>query len=109
MYKKSKKRNLIFGSFLLLAGIILLLNNLQILPHYILPAYIFSWKSLLVALGVVFIITDSDKTAGIVLVIIGFYFLIPDIWNINPRESGLFWPILLIAVGLAVLFARRSR
>ncbi len=107
MKHKNIKSNLIFGLFLIFVGVALLLNNLEIIP-VMLPEYIFSWKTLLVALGVIFVITEREKTAGIVLGAIGFYFLIPDIWNINPREAGLFWPILFVAVGLSILFSKKS-
>ncbi len=105
MKYKSKKNNLIIGLFLILVGCVLLLKNLDIIP-VIMPEYIFSWKTLLVALGVIFILTQREKTTGIVLASIGFYFLIPEIWNINPREVGLFWPILFVAVGLSILFSK---
>ena len=103
---KTRKGKLVLGIFLVVVGVALLLNNLGIIPIN-LPEYILSWKSLLVVLGLFFAVTEKDKTAGIVLATIGFYFLIPDIWNINPREAGLFWPILFLAVGLSLLLARR--
>ncbi|MFW5700092.1 MAG: LiaF transmembrane domain-containing protein [Cyclobacteriaceae bacterium] len=106
MDRKSKKSSIVFGIFLIFVGIALLLNNLEIIPR-LLPEYIFSWKTLLVALGLIFALTEKDKTPGIVLAAIGFYFLIPDIWNINPSEAGLFWPILFVAVGLSILLSRK--
>jgi hypothetical protein len=106
MSVKTRKGKLALGAFLILVGIVLLLHNLGIIPVN-LPGYILSWKSLLVVLGIFFAIIEKDKTAGIVLATVGFYFLIPDIWDINPREAGLFWPILFMAVGLSLLLARR--
>jgi hypothetical protein len=106
MFKKGKKSNLIFGIFLVAVGLILLLNNLGIMPGLV-PDYIFTWKTLLLSLGIIFVITEKEKTAGIVLIAIGFYFLIPDIWGINPGEAGLFWPILFLVIGLSVLLSRR--
>jgi hypothetical protein len=106
MSLKTRKGKLALGAFLILVGLALLLNNLGIIPVN-LPEYILSWKTLLVVLGVFFAVTEKDKTAGIVLATIGFYFLIPDIWDINPREAGLFWPIFFLAVGLSLLLSRR--
>ncbi len=106
MNRKSKSSSLAFGLFLIIVGILLLLNNLSIIPK-ILPEYFFSWKTLLVALGAIFIVTERDKTPGLVLVAIGFYFLIPDIWNINPMEAGIFWPFLFVAAGLSILVSKR--
>lgn len=107
MSPKNKKSNLVFGIFLIIVGIGLLLNNLDIIP-IVFPKYIFSWKSLLVALGIIFALIEKEKTAGVVLAAIGFYFLIPDIWNINPGEAGIFWPILFMAVGLSILLSRKG-
>ena len=105
MFKKGKTRKLVFGIFLLLAGILMLLDNQGIMPLMV-PGYVFSWKMLLVALGAIFIFTEKEKTAGIVLAAIGFYFLIPDIWGIHPGEAGLFWPILFVAAGISILLSR---
>jgi hypothetical protein len=99
-----RKNSLIFGAFLLIVGLVLMFNNLGLIP-LIFPVYLFSWKTLLVALGIIFIFTEKEKTAGIIMAAIGFYFLIPDIWNINPMESGLFWPLLLLAAGMSVLLS----
>jgi hypothetical protein len=106
MYRKGKKSSLVFGLFLITVGSLLLLNNLSIIPM-IFPEYFFSWKTLLVALGLIFIVTEKEKTAGLVLMAIGFYFLIPDIWNINPMEAGVFWPFLFMAAGLSILLSKK--
>jgi hypothetical protein len=103
---KRRKSHLAIGILLVIVGFVLLLNNLGIMP-VTLPHYFFSWKTLLVALGIVFAITEKDKTAGIVLIAIGFYFLIPDIWGINPHEAGLFWPALFLVIGLSILLSKK--
>lgn len=99
-----RRKNLALSLFLLITGTALLMKNLGIIPS-VLPDYIFSWKTLLLLLGLVFTIIQKEKTAGIVLASVGFYFLIPDIWNINPVEAGLFWPILFMAAGFFVLLS----
>jgi CDP-diglyceride synthetase len=106
MNGKRKKSHVVIGILLVVVGLILLLNNLGLMP-VALPHYILSWKTLLVALGTIFTITEKDKTAGIVLIAVGFYFLIPDIWGVSPHEAGLFWPILFLVIGLSVLLSKR--
>lgn len=105
---RSKKNNLYLGILLVLTGLVLLLNNLEILPGSM-PAYILSWKTFLLALGIIFLFTERDKTGAIVLIAVGFWFIIPDIWNINPREAGLLWPILFLAIGLSILLSGKRR
>lgn len=108
MSRKGKNRSPLFGIFLIVAGTALLFYNLDLIP-VIIPGYIFSWKSLILALGIVFIISERDKTAGIVLTSIGIYFLIPEIWNINLWDKGLFWPFLLMVVGISILLSKKNR
>jgi CDP-diglyceride synthetase len=108
MNRKSKTSSPLVGIFLIVTGTALLFYNLDLIP-LIIPGYIFSWKSLILALGIVFILSERDKTAGIVLASIGIYFLIPEIWNINPWEKGLFWPFLLMVVGISILLSKRNR
>ena len=103
MSKKSRK-NLVLSIFLLATGTALLIKNLGIIPS-VLPDYIFSWKTLIFLLGLVFTIIQKEKTAGLVLAAVGIYFLIPDILNINPVEAGMFWPILFMVAGLSVLLS----
>jgi hypothetical protein len=103
MYKKSRKR-LILSSFLILTGIALFLKYFGLIPSA-LPGYLFTWKTFILLLGIFFVITQKEKTAGIVLAGVGFYFLIPEIWNINPLEVVLFWPVLFVVAGFIVWFS----
>ncbi len=105
MEKIKKSKNLILGIFLILVGAIFLLSNLEIL---LVHPDLFSWKTLLIGLGVVFFVTEKNKTAGIIIASIGVYFLIPDLVNVNLNHGKLFWPFAIIVVGLVTIFSRNN-
>lgn len=102
------EKRILLGFLLLLAGVVLMLKYYNIVP-WDLPGWVISWKSLLILLGIVFLITDKDKTSGIVLFIIGFVFVAGDILDMGFWETvRLAAPLVLITAGLALLLRRQS-
>ena len=65
--------------------------------------YIFSWEMILIVLGVIFISTRENKTTGWILLIIGLMFLIPDVVHVPYAVRRLFWPSILIVIGLLII------
>jgi predicted membrane protein len=99
---KRKYKGLIYASVLILIGGFLLLKNLNLLPVEI-PTYVFTWKMLLVVIGGVFLIRGK-WFIGLLLIGIGKYFLLPDIFGIPQPDLESLWPALLIFLGVLVLF-----
>lgn len=97
----------IFGIFLILFGCLLVLNNLDFFP-YELRRIIFSWPALLLGLGALFFFGKKDKTSGIVLMAIGGAFLLPVIFDWSFNWRGLFWPIILIVIGVVIIRRRNE-
>lgn len=97
----------IFGIFLIIFGCLLVLKNLDFFP-YELRHMIFSWPALLFGLGVLFFFGKKDKTSGIVLMAIGGAFLLPLVFDWSFNWHRLFWPIILILVGIAVIRRRND-
>lgn len=98
-----------FGVIVIIAGLILLLGNTGILP-YELQHIIISWQMLLIAIGVVSLFTSESRTPGSILILIGGIFILPRIFqfffNYSFDAMHLFWPLILIAVGILILFRR---
>ncbi len=73
------------------------------------PAWIFSWKILLIVIGIYVGIKHSFRSAGwLVPIFIGTAFLLRD----NFPELGIshyIWPIALIFIGLAIIFKPRRK
>lgn len=66
--------------------------------------YIFSWQMLLIAIGVINVAGDGHKGFGWVLIAIGGFFLLSDIYTWPVSFRNVFWPVLLIVIGLFMIF-----
>ena len=104
--EKSHRRGKVMGGLLIIAiGSLFLARELgaQI------PAWLFTWKMLLIGLGIVVAIKHKFMNpAWIVLIGIGGTFLLSDIYpdlHIRPY----LWPILIIIIGLFIVFKPRNK
>lgn len=108
--RKSSSR-FIVGFVFVLVGAYLLFYNLDLLP-FILPSYILSWKTLLIAIGLLIVATRENKGGGITLIVVGSVFLIADVLDVTLgeliKELWMFWPVVFIVIGL-VLILRQTR
>jgi predicted membrane protein len=102
------KKRLPFGILMILLGAALLLHNLQLLPPAI-PGYVFSWKMLLILIGVLHLFFSHKPFGGIVLIGVGSYFIIPEVLGIPVQDVRLFWPAIFILVGLSIVFGRSGK
>jgi len=101
----SKNKRYWFGIFLVLIGAILLLDNLYIFPFY-LPYYFFSWQSILIVIGLYLLLVKEKREKGLIVIIIGIVFLLPEIFNISTRRMFEFWPVILILAGIGILLRK---
>ncbi len=96
----------IVGLLLVVAGLILILKKTTVLPaplDYFIDRVIFSWQMLLIVIGIISLTSSGNKTPGIVMVIIGGFFLIPVLFTDFFRSFNFFWPALFIAVGVILM------
>ena len=100
-----RDRRVLLGVAFILLGTFLLLNNLGWIPYFF-PDYLFSWKTLLILGGLFALGNRENKTPGIVLIAIGTYFLLPEIFDISLRDVWAFWPLLLVVIGLFFIFRK---
>ncbi|HNQ68984.1 MAG TPA: DUF5668 domain-containing protein [Bacteroidales bacterium] len=100
----SKVRGFVFGFFLLAAGTLLLLGNAGVIDKTLFK-YIFSWQSLLIALGVIFLSGGIRKHwfGALVLITIGTLFLLDEIYTFKTGIANMIWPAILVIVGIAVM------
>ncbi len=91
----------------MLAGGLLLFDTFDI-THFPIRYYIFSWKTLLIGIGIVILATKEKATAGYVLVGLGVIFWLPSLVNYSIRLSQIFWPAVLIGIGILII-TRRGR
>lgn len=114
--KKTKtsgnSRSSALGLVLIGLGALFLLDNLNIIPYEV-SYYLFNWKGILILIGAVFLTTKENKNPGIIMIAIGSFFIMSDVlsyefnWHWYDTRK-LFWPVLLIVLGLVIL-SRKSK
>ena len=103
MKSHDKNSRAILGLILIAVGAILITVNLGLIPHAI-SDWIVSWKMLLIVIGLVLLATKTNKGPGIVLILIGGFFIAIDYFDNIYYMHKLFWPSLIIFVGIMFLF-----
>jgi predicted membrane protein len=102
------EKRLLAGILMLTVGVFLLLRYYNIVPFEF-PHYLFSWKTLLILIGIVFLITERNNSTGLILIAIGSVFLATDIFNLSVRDVvRLIIPVVLIIAGLFLLLRRET-
>jgi hypothetical protein len=66
--------------------------------------FIFSWQMILIIVGLVLL--AGKRSAGIVLIVVGGIFLLPKIFGIHGITFSLFFPVLLVGLGVAMITRR---
>jgi predicted membrane protein len=94
-----------FGVLLVFVGGLFLLKNFGMIPYEI-EDYIFNWKMLLIGIGVINIVISREVVPGIVLIAIGSFFLLPDIFDLSYSFRKLFWPVIIVIIGLVIIFRK---
>lgn len=92
------------GIIFVLAGVVLIAGNLNVLPPNISDILI-SWPMILVALGL-FNLARKAYTPALIFLLIGFFFLMPKFMEVPEHFYQNFWPAVFIAIGLVFLFRR---
>jgi len=97
----------IIGVILVLVGLFLVLRNTGFFPDFI-DNIIFSWPMLLITIGAVITIGSSGgKTSGIIVMAVGAFFLIADIFR-ETLDINMFWPSIFIIIGVIFIFSKRK-
>ncbi len=94
--KNLSSGQLIIGILLIAVGALFLLDNFYIIDFY-LPPYLFSWKSILIIIGLLLLANSESKGTGIVLVLIGLIGFFPE-----------FWPLILVGLGGYIIIRNKS-
>ncbi len=97
----------IIGVILVLAGLFLVIRNTGFFPDFI-DHVIFSWPMLLVAIGLVMTLGSTEKTAGIIVMSVGGFFMIPLLFRETFHMYDMFWPSIFIIIGVIFIVTRRK-
>jgi predicted membrane protein len=104
-YHDSHRKKGILGIIVILAGTALLLVNTGIIPHF-LRHIVISWPMLLIAIGFLSLVVSENRLPGSILILVGGFFLFPRIFGLDISFASIFWPLLLISLGVLILFRR---
>ena len=66
--------------------------------------FLFSWQMVLIVVGL--LLLAGNRSAGIILIVIGGVFLIPKILFLTPVAISFLFPALLIGIGIAMVAKR---
>lgn len=106
------KRHLV-GILLVLIGVVLILDNIRFLPHFI-PWWVWTWQFLLITIGAFSLLTSDKVGPGVVLIGVGSVFLLSDVlpstWPqfFNWFDGSVFWYLVIIIVGASLILKRRN-
>ncbi|HAQ21225.1 MAG TPA: hypothetical protein DCR40_18635 [Prolixibacteraceae bacterium] len=106
MERRGSDKRLYFGVILIALGIILILERLNLIPESLADLLI-SWQMLLVGIGILSLI-GGNRTAGTILIIIGGTFMIPELISVPHELRRIYWPLILVAIGIAILLRQRD-
>jgi predicted membrane protein len=103
MNSNNHNRTLGFGLLIIAIGLVILFHRLNVFSPW-LEDVLISWQMLLIVIGLWNLIFNQSKVAGFILIAIGGFFLIPDLFILPEDFRRNFWPLLLIVLGLFILF-----
>jgi len=98
----NNSRSLGFAILVILVGFVLLLYKMNVIPYFI-SNVIISWQMLLIVIGVFNLFCSRHRVTGIILIAVGGFFLVPEMFMVPISFRRVFWPVILIFVGLAIL------
>ncbi len=104
-YKRNTRVQLLLGIVLVLIGVAVLAELVDAVP-WRLRDFVFTWQMILIVLGIIFVSGKESKPTGYILIAIGAFFLLPRVIDLPYYWRSLFWPAILIVLGLVVIFHR---
>jgi predicted membrane protein len=101
-------KKIAFGLVLIAAGFILMLEKMNMISPEV-THWVFTWQMLLIVIGFVNIFSRESYVSGLVLIMVGAFFLVPRIVDLPFNFIGMFWPILLIGGGVLLILKHSVR
>jgi len=103
----SANKRIYFGVFLIVIGSFWILEKLGWIPDFW-DDILISWQMLLIGIGVVSLI-GGNKTTGTILIVVGSFFLMPQIIHVPYELRQIAWPMLIIGIGVVLLITHGKR
>lgn len=101
MKNKVSRKKVVLGVLIIALGILLILNNFDLLGYYV-RRLIFSWQMLLIAIGTIYLAEKRSRWGGVILIAVGGFFILPRLVCMPDDYVKNFWPLLIIAAGVVI-------
>ena len=98
----NKSSTVFFALLVIVAGVLFLLNGQGLIPRDVANVLI-TWQMLLIVIGLFNLFSRQHRTMGIILLLIGGFFLADKNLNINVSFWQVLWPTILIIIGVSIL------
>jgi predicted membrane protein len=102
-----KFKTMLVGILVVTFGLLYMMHNMGMIDPSV-WRIIFSWPMLLVALGVVNL-AERNFSWGFLLMAVGGVFLIDRYYDLPYNIFTFFWPIVIIAIGLGLIFSNSCK
>lgn len=99
------EKRVLLGGLLMIFGGLLLLFNFSIIPYQY-KDFIFTWQMIPIVIGLVSLVSNEDKTTGIILIAVGLFFYLPKFYWFDYDLKRLFWPAIFMLIGFLIIFRR---
>lgn len=106
MERGNSNKRFYFGVILIVVGVIMILEKLNLIPESVADVLI-SWKMLLIGIGVLSLI-GGNRIGGTILIVIGAFFMVPELITVPHEIRKIYWPLILVAIGVALLLRHRD-
>ncbi|PKP24872.1 MAG: hypothetical protein CVU06_04550, partial [Bacteroidetes bacterium HGW-Bacteroidetes-22] len=89
---------IMFGILLLAAGFLLLLDRTGLLPGRV-TEVLLTWPMILIVIGIVKLYRSCNSASGLIMLLVGVFFLLPKVFLLPYNFHHNFWPLILIIAG----------
>lgn len=98
---EAHKRNsrALLGLLLIVIGLVMIAGNMHWIPFEI-RNWLFSWQTIVLTIGVILLVSKENKGPGLVMIMIGGFFMAIEMVDNAYYLHRLFWPSMIILVGL---------
>lgn len=94
--------HVIVGALIIIIGGMLLLDTMNLIPYWV-SDFFFRWQFIVIAVGLISLLTRRNKIPGIIVIAVGVFFLAPEYFDEARR---FIIPVAVILVGLAIMLRR---
>lgn len=99
-------KTLVFGLIIIILGLLWLFRNTGVISESTWDVF-FSWEMLLIALGIIFLFNENGRFWGLILIVIGGFFLLSELYGLPVTFRRVFWPALVILAGIYLIVGAR--